>query len=49
MDFVITSCSVEPKVNVFQAVVKNDEESQSNAYDASTKRSKIGISSQLEK
>ena len=36
-------------MNVFQAVVQDDVASTSNAYDASTKRSKLGISSQLEK
>jgi hypothetical protein len=40
---------LEPKVNVFQAVVKDDVAPTASAYDASTKRRKIGISSQLEK
>ncbi|CAI8024091.1 Protein mono-ADP-ribosyltransferase PARP8, partial [Geodia barretti] len=38
---------LEPKVNVFQ--VKDDVAPTASAYDASTKRRKIGISSQLEK
>ena len=40
--------SLEPKVDVFQEV-KDENTPQCSAYDATTRRSRIGISSQLKK